>query len=342
MPIAILLALLACLSACGRGGSDSNTPEEPPARTAISMGPYLQAPGATTMTIMWETSAPVTGRLQYGPTTEYAYRYDEPQAAVIHQIRLTGLAPETRYHFRVLSPSDAAQPDERTGTFVTAPESTTPFTFAAYGDSRADPVVHRALADRVLDAAPAFFVHLGDFVSNGHDRSLWEHDFFTPAAALLGAAPLLPVIGNHENNAQGYYDFFAPPAAESGSTTEAWYSCNYGCVHLIVLDSQQDFSPRSAQYAWLLADLASPPAVGAAWRIVALHDPVYSSGLHGGNADVQKYLVPVFESSRVNLVLSGHDHAYIRSFRNGIMYVVTGGGGAPLYPVNSTPNPHQL
>ncbi len=342
MPLAFLLALLACLSACGRGGSDSNVPEDPPVQPTISTGPYLQAPGATAMTIMWETSGPVTGRLQYGPTPEYAYRYDEPQAVVIHQIRLTGLAPETRYHFRVLAPSDAAQPDERTGTFVTAPESTNPFTFVVYGDSRADPVVHHALADKVLEAAPAFFVHVGDFVSNGNDTSLWEDDFFTPAAALLRATPLLPVLGNHENNARSYYDFFAPPAAESGSTTEAWYSCNYGCAHLIVLDSQQDFSPRSAQYAWLLADLASQNAAGAAWRIVALHDPVYSSALHGGNADVQKYLVPAFESYRVNLVLSGHDHAYVRSLSNGITYIVTGGGGAGLYPVNSTPNPHQV
>jgi hypothetical protein len=33
------------------------------------------------------------------------------------------------------------------------------------------------------------------------------------------------------------------------------------------------------------------------------------------------------------LVITGHDHNYQRYTKNGIQYVITGGGGAPLYPV---------
>ena len=50
----------------------------------------------------------------------------------------------------------------------------------------------------------------------------------------------------------------------------------------------------------------------------------------------------LFEGYGVDMVFSGHDHIYERSFYNDVWYIVTGGGGASLYPVNSKPNPHQV
>lgn len=43
--------------------------------------------------------------------------------------------------------------------------------------------------------------------------------------------------------------------------------------------------------------------------------------------------VPILEQHQVALVLNGHEHYYER-FRtaNGVTYVVTGGGGRPIYP----------
>jgi acid phosphatase len=46
--------------------------------------------------------------------------------------------------------------------------------------------------------------------------------------------------------------------------------------------------------------------------------------------------VPIFERYRVALVLNGHDHNYQRyTSRRDVTYIVTGGGGAALYPVRS-------
>jgi len=42
---------------------------------------------------------------------------------------------------------------------------------------------------------------------------------------------------------------------------------------------------------------------------------------------------PIFEYFGVDIVFNGHDHDYERSVINNITYVVTGGGGAPLYDV---------
>lgn len=338
MPIALICVASACIAGRTLGAAPAQPP--PPSHT-ITNGPYLQGPGQTVMTVMWETAAPAAGRLLYGTSPEYAWSFDEPEAVALHAIRLSALAPGTRYHYKVISTRGGDKAGTAEGTFVTAPAGSGSFSFAAYGDSRDNAVLHEALAAKVAAAAPALFVHVGDFVSDGKNSALWHRDFFVPAAALLRTAPLLPVLGNHENRAPQYFEYFAPPAVESGSRTEAWYSCDYGCAHIVAIDSQQDLRPTSAQYGWLRRDLASERAAAAAWRIVALHGPVYSSSLHGGDASLQKHLVPLCETYRVSLVLSGHDHAYVRSTKNGVTYIVTGGGGAPLYPVNQTANPFQ-
>jgi hypothetical protein len=45
--------------------------------------------------------------------------------------------------------------------------------------------------------------------------------------------------------------------------------------------------------------------------------------------------VPLFERHGVRLVLNGHDHNYQRFDTAGITYVITGGGGASLYPLEA-------
>jgi len=67
-----------------------------------------------------------------------------------------------------------------------------------------------------------------------------------------------------------------------------------------------------------------------------LHHPLYTSGIHtSAETTADENLVPLFEQYGVDMVLSGHNHHYERSLKDGIYYIVTGGGGAPL---NNFPN----
>ena len=71
----------------------------------------------------------------------------------------------------------------------------------------------------------------------------------------------------------------------------------------------------------------------ATWKIAVFHHPPYTCGGHAGNTDVARRWVPLFERYGVQLVLSGHDHNYQRfAARNGVTYVVHGGGGAGPLP----------
>src|SRR4030081_1568688 len=56
----------------------------------------------------------------------------------------------------------------------------------------------------------------------------------------------------------------------------------------------------------------------------------------GGNPHMTG-LVPMFEKYHVTAGFFGHDHNYQHYLKNGIHYVITGGGGAPLYDVNKPP-----
>jgi acid phosphatase len=98
-------------------------------------------------------------------------------------------------------------------------------------------------------------------------------------------------------------------------------------VELLFVDANH---PDRSQADWLEQQLAAP---GPPFRVVVFHQPAYSCGPHGSTGAVDRTWVPVFERSRVALVLNGHDHDYERFTSGaGVTYVVSGGGGQGLYP----------
>jgi HEAT repeat protein/predicted phosphodiesterase len=184
-------------------------------------------------------------------------------------------------------------------------------------------------------------LHSGDFVGDGRNEEEWDPQFFNPAAALLRTAALYPAIGNHEEDDRSYYDAFEVLENGSAERSEAWYAIDYGPVHLTVLDTNPEsglFEPGSEQLSWLQQDLASATAH---WKLVMFHHPLYSSARHKSNLDLRKKLMPLFVQYDVDLLISGHDHCYERTWplegdkraEGGIVHFVSGGGGATLYPV---------
>ncbi len=63
---------------------------------------------------------------------------------------------------------------------------------------------------------------------------------------------------------------------------------------------------------------------------IAIHQGPLSSGKRGGHAGGPA-LIELAETHGVTAVLAGHDHTYERIERAGVTYLVSGGGGAPLY-----------
>ena len=91
------------------------------------------------------------------------------------------------------------------------------------------------------------------------------------------------------------------------------------------------------QTRWLEEDLAANQK--ADFRFVVAHHPPYTAvASRQGDNPHMTALVPMLEKYRVSAALFGHDHNYQHYLKNGIHYITSGGGGAPLYDVNK-PDP---
>jgi 3',5'-cyclic AMP phosphodiesterase CpdA len=181
----------------------------------------------------------------------------------------------------------------------------------AYAVARA---MTTAAATQKFDA----LILLGDNVYPVGDPSLVQKAIFDPLRDLLNSGTrLLPVLGNHDVVA-GHGDELAAALGMPGR----WYAHEVGSVLFIGLDSTQVEEP--AQRAWLEQTLAGSTNT---WKIVALHHPPFSAGMHGSEQDAQQAFSPLFEQYGVHLVLSGHDHDYQRNDPiRGVTYMVSGGG----------------
>jgi hypothetical protein len=136
------------------------------------------------------------------------------------------------------------------------------------------------------------------------------------------------VLGNHDyQTGRGRYEL------GTLGMPGPYYTRTFGDAQLFFLDSN---AVTSRQSVWLEQQLA---ASAATWKIAVVHHPPYTCGGHSGNSQVAGRWVRLFEQNAVQLVLSGHDHNYQRfAARNGVTYVVHGGGGAGLYSLRSCPS----
>lgn len=248
----------------------------------------------------------------------------------IYQATLTNLQPDTIYTYTV-ELAGRLTPPRAFKTFSEKPNSVR---FVAYGDSRSNPKVHRAVARRFCEYTPEFVLHSGDLVLAGKDYRSWSKEFFEPVAGVADRVPILSVPGNHEEDLKNYLAYFPMLG------TNHWYSFDAGPVHVLALDYHFE-KTTSEQFKFAREDLLKSTAP---WKVVFVHNPVFNYGHHNSGWGHQSYL-PLFREARVDLVLSGHSHMYER-FRPvaptnqpgawAVTCITTAGGGAELH----RPYPH--
>jgi len=293
----------------------------------IVKGPYLQNVQPDRVTVMWETEDDEEGVVEFGPSAALGRRVAAAAARRVHEVTLKGLTPRTMYHYRVRAGRAVSEP----ATFTTSFHGDGAFSFAVYGDNRSFPGRHAHVVTLIRSRKPDFVLHTGDLVDVGFDKEGWDREFFGPAAPLMRSCCVWPVLGNHEEDADQYFDLFSLPKPER------WYAFRWGNARFIGLDSNSDLSADSEQVRWLAGELKRRKVQ---WTFVYLHHPAYSAGPHGPTMRLHDALVPLIEQHRVDLVFAGHNHLYERSYpmaegdrsdTRGVVYVTTAGGGAPLY-----------
>jgi len=118
-----------------------------------------------------------------------------------------------------------------------------------------------------------------------------------------------------------------------------YYSFDWGNSHFAVLNSDVGNAAISAgaketfwaeQTSWLEEDLKKSQK--ATFRFVMAHHPPFTAVANRQDQNPKMAaLTPMFEKYKVTAGFFGHDHNYQHYLKNGVHYVITGGGGAPLY-----------
>lgn len=314
----------------------------------------------TTQTIQWRTSTAVKrGRVAWvkrsdhfrpRPVSPRERRAAGPVRLVdpylvnqreVHRFSatLTGLEPGTTYLYAVGDGSRAGWTEF--AEFTTAPAGVTPFAFVYMGDAQNGLDRWGTLLQQAFRTRPdaAFYLMAGDLVDRGNQRDDWD-SFFHNSRSVFDRRPLVPVIGNHENQG-GHPTLYlrqftlptnGPAAVEPGRA----YSFEYSNALFVILDSNL---PPPSQTEWLERQLAGSQAT---WKLVSYHHPAYSSAPRRDNLALRDAWTPIFDRHHVDLALQGHDHAYLRTYplkanqrvatpQDGTVYVVSV-SGTKLYP----------
>ena len=233
-----------------------------------------------------------------------------------HRVVATGLEPDASYVYAVGDGSPGGWGAEH--AVRTAPSALRDFGFLYLGDAqcgleRWGELLHKA-HERRPDAG--FLLLAGDLVDRGNERTNWDH-FFLRAAGVFEEIPFMPAVGNHEYLDKGpliYRGTFDLPAnGPSGIDPNLVYSFEYSDAFVAVLDSNlgiHDSRTARVQAEWLDEALARTKAT---WKFVTFHHPVYASHVSRENPELAAAWGPVFDRHHVDMVLQGHDHAYLRT-----------------------------
>lgn len=198
------------------------------------------------------------------------------------------------------------------------------FSFLAFGDNQGWNTTYKLLLDKASkEPNVAFAVHVGDFVPYGKDEEY--RDYLT----LIKKYPTLKIyhaMGNHDAVAGGWKRFakyFGP----------SYYSFDYENAHFVILNNSFKEFFDEQQIDWLKKDLAS---TDKEFKFLFFHKPVFdASGLYEGHTmdsrQMSERMIEIFKRYKVDYVVCGHIHGFSTARRDGVNYVITGGGGGRLY-----------
>ena len=299
----------------------------------IVRGPYLQNGAPTEVTIRWRTDVPTMSHAQAGVSAAILDMFAFDSVPVTeHELRLTGLTPDTLYYYAVGDGADFTEGPGAEWRFRTPPAHGTvkPVRVWVLGDpgtgrkgSGAAERVRDGYLNSPLYQSPDVWLMLGDNAYYVGADNEYQNAVFDTYRATLRSSILWSTLGNHETYTLGtpYFSIFTFPTAGEGggvaSGTEHYYSFDYANIHFVCLDSME--SVRTAQgpmLAWLESDLA---ATGQRWIVAFWHHPPYTKGTHDSDGEIElvemrENALPILEQYGVDLVLCGHSHVYERSF----------------------------
>ncbi|KAF8013513.1 hypothetical protein BT93_I1376 [Corymbia citriodora subsp. variegata] len=274
----------------------------------------------------------------------YRYEFYNYTSGYIHHCTLKKLTYNTKYYYEVGIGHTVQQ-----FWFITPPEvgPDVPYTFGLIGDlgqSFDSNLTLTHYEHNPLKGQTVLFVGDLSYADQypNHDNARWD-SWGRFVERSVAYQPWIWTAGNHEIDFApelGENEPFKPfthrylvPYRASNSTAPFWYSIKRASVYIIVLSSYSAYGKYTPQYKWLEQELPKVNRTETPWLIVMMHSPWYNSyNYHYMEGETMRVMFePWFVKYKVDVVFSGHVHAYERSERvSNVAYNIINGLCAPI------------
>ncbi len=221
------------------------------------------------------------------------------------------------------------------------------FNFAAAGDFGCSANTQNTI-ENMRSKEPEIVLTLGDH--SYHSTADCWFDMMSPVKDKL-----MVTLGHHDvEDGQAKMNQYM----NSFAMDKPFYSYDYNKVHFLVMSAKSVYYKGSEQYNFVLEDLKKASEnENINWIVVSSYGPPYTSpSEHTAFKELREVYHPIFEQYGVDLVLSGHNHNYQRTYpltynpndsgeptvtntaasnydgqKDGIVFAIVGTGGVNFY-----------
>jgi len=272
-----------------------------------------------------------------GPASEGKY---------FHKATAKNLKPNTEYAYSISNDSSKWSAKYKYKT-----PQTKAFKFAAVGDpqlttgeqdnaskwfsaNKSVALGWKTTVEKIEATGVDFILSLGDQVDDSSNEKQYEN-FFAPLA--LKSIPFAPTLGNHDRHPIFNFHFNLPN--EQNNYNYFYLYNNILFVALNTADyvsSVEEAKPYIESFDATLAAAQTMHSGKYKWLIVQHHKSTRSIATHAADMDIKYFVEAGFEKlmdkHKVDFVLAGHDHIYVR---NNKYITFTTASGLKYYDVSN-------
>ena len=240
-------------------------------------------------------------------------------------------------------------------TTITTEKKSTSFNIAVAADWGCKDDAKKT-SRNIQEKNPELVVAAGDLSYKGQG-DCWEN-IISPLESKLKVS-----MGDHEyHDTQGGTIGVLNEYLKPLDIAKTYYSFDLNNVHFVFIDPYLDYKPGSEQYQFIENDLktaSTNPKID--WTFVVEHIPMYTSpSKHSADSTIRNIYHPLFDKYKIDLVFSGDNHNYQRTFPlkynnqsgdsvnnpiitdknqnnynadSGVIYLITGTAGRSLYEI---------
>jgi len=248
-----------------------------------------------------------------------------PEKAIVH-----GAATSELYKFK-RGIKFSIRVGSRKKIDIRIEQKNTEFKFLVFGDSRGSDspfsnlrgsfFVWNKIIKQAIKKNVSFMIDIGDLINSG---KFLEYLRLNKQIKKIKYIPFYPVIGNHEiRNRKGtkyYRKFFGPTY---------YYFIYKKCLFVILDNSNGNLPLNSLNFLKEVFEKYKNLK-----KFVFLHKPLFDpredSNYVMEDKKQRNELIKIFKYYKVDTVFSSHIHGYFDFIKNGVRYIITGGGGARL------------